>query len=84
MVRDQFSTDTPKRVVRSNSGEFELQIFDEFYRVIDTKSRELLQERAGWDPNFSPSGRFLGAYANGPGFEVIDRICRFCESNPNA
>ncbi len=72
VVRDQFSTDTPKQVIRSNSGEFELQVFDGYYRVFDARSGELLQERAGIDPNFSPTSRFLGAYAAGPGFELVD------------
>ena len=72
VVRDHFSTDTPTEVVRSNSGEFELHVFDGFYRVLDAKSGELLHERTGWDPNFSPTSRFLGAYAAGPGFEIID------------
>ena len=72
VVRDQFSTDTPKQVIRSNFGEFDLFIFDEFYRVFDVKTGELLQERTGQSPNFSPNGRFLGAYATGPGFEIVD------------
>jgi hypothetical protein len=72
VVRDQFSTETPKQVIRSNSGEYELQIFESFYRVLDAKTGELLQERAGWDPNFSPTSRFLGAYSAGAGFEIID------------
>jgi hypothetical protein len=72
VVRDQFSIETPKEIVRSNSGEFELQVFDSFYRVLDAKTGELLQERAGWDPNFSPGSRFLGAYSAGLGLEIID------------
>jgi hypothetical protein len=71
-VRDQFSTDSPTKVIWSNSGEFALQIFKSFYRLLDRRTGELLLERGGRDPNFSPSGRFLGAFANGPGFEVID------------
>jgi hypothetical protein len=72
VVRDHLSTDTPIEVLRSNSGEFELQVFDRFYRVLDAKSGELLHERAGLDPNFTPTSRFLGAYSAGPGFEIID------------
>ena len=72
VVRDHLSTDTPIEVVRSNSGEFELHVFDGFYRVLDAKSGELLHERSGLDPNFSPTSRFLGAYSAGPGFEIID------------
>jgi len=72
VVRDSFSTDVPRHTFRSNSGEFDLQVFDGYYRVLDARTGELLQERAGWDPNFSPTSRFLGAFAAGPGFEIID------------
>ena len=63
VIRDRFAVETPKAVIRSNSGEFELQVFDDYYRVIDVHTGELLQERAGWSPNFSPSSRFLGAHS---------------------
>lgn len=72
VVRDRFTTDIPKQTIRSNSGEFELQIFPDFYRVLDAKSGELLQERSGRDPNFSPTSRFVGAFAGGPGLEIVD------------
>jgi len=72
VVRDSFSTEVPSQTLRSNSGEFDLQVFDGYYRVLDARTGELIQERAGWDPNFSPTSRFLGAYAAGPGFEIID------------
>jgi hypothetical protein len=72
VIRDHFPVEAPKKVIRSNSGEFDLQIFDKFYRVLDSKTGELLLERNSWDPNFSPSSRFLGAFADGPGFEIID------------
>jgi hypothetical protein len=40
--------------------------------VYDTSSGELVLERTGRNPNFSPSSRFLGAFADGPGFEIVD------------
>lgn len=72
VVRDRFTAETPKKIVRSNSGEFELQVFDNFYRVIDLKTEELILERAGVAPNFSPSSRYMGAFGDGPGLEIID------------
>jgi Caspase domain len=72
VVRDRFTVERPKQVVLSNSGEFELQIFDKYYRVLDRKSGELVLERSGLDPNFSNSSRFLGAFSDGAGFEVWD------------
>jgi Caspase domain len=81
VVRDAFMPDIaaggeglqrPKRTVVSNSNEFELQVFEKFYRVYDIKTGELVIERAGINPNFSPSSRFLGSYGAGPGFEIVD------------
>jgi hypothetical protein len=81
VVRDAFTPDIatggaaierPKKKIVSNSNEFELQAFDKFYRVYDTRSGELVTERAGINPNFSPSSRFIGAFADGPGFEIVD------------
>lgn len=81
VVRDAFTPDIansgasierPNKKIVSNSNEFELQVFDRFYRVYDTRTGELVLERAGINPNFSPSSRFIGAFADGPGFEIID------------
>jgi len=77
LVRDNFTLEKPKKVIRSNSGEFDLQVFDLFYRVLDARTGELLIERAGVDPNFSPGSRFVGAFveADMPA-EVIDLYAR--------
>ena len=81
VVRDAFTPgiatggaaiERPKKKIVSNSNEFELQVFDKFYRVYDTQTGELIMERAGINPNFSPSSRFIGAFADGPGFEIAD------------
>lgn len=81
VVRDAFApnlatagaaVERPKETIVSNSGEYSLQGFKNFYRVYDAASGDLVLERAGRNPNFSPSGRFLGAFADGPGFEIVD------------
>ncbi|MGO9461411.1 MAG: caspase family protein [Rhodomicrobium sp.] len=81
VVRDSFAPDIatagakiehPRKKIVSNSNEFELQVYDKFYRVYDIRSGELVIERAGRNPNFSPSSRFIGAFADGPGFEITD------------
>lgn len=81
VVRDSFTPDIansgpkierPRKIIVSNSGEFELQIFQKFYRIYDVRSGELVLERGGANPNFSPSSRFVGALAEGDGFEIID------------
>lgn len=73
VVRDNFTLDKPKKIIRSNSGEFDLQVFDGFYRVLDALTGELVLERAGVDPNFSPGSRFVGAFVEGDSpAEVLD------------
>jgi len=81
VVRDSFAPNIatgsggiehPTKRMVSNSGEFELQIFAKFYRVYDLASGELVLERAGVEPNFSPTSRFIGAFSEGAGFEIID------------
>jgi hypothetical protein len=81
VIRDAFAPDVstagvgieiPKKRVVSNSNAFELQVFEKFYRVLDVKTGEIVIERVGVNPNFSPSSRFLGAFAEGIGFEIVD------------
>ena len=73
VVRDEFTTDQSKKRYRSNSNEFDLHVFENFYRVFDVQSGELVLERTGTDPNFSPGGRFIGAFvASKRPMQVID------------
>lgn len=81
LVRDSFTPtlasgeggiEAPKKTIISNSGEFQLEVFGKFYRVYDVASGELVLERGGVNPNFSPSSRFLGSFSDGDGFEVVD------------
>lgn len=85
IVRDNFTLDKPKTVIRSNSGEFDLQVFEGLYRVLDATTGELLIERTGVDPNFAPGSRFVSAFVHGgqsihsfasdipaPNLEIID------------
>ena len=73
VVRDNYTLDQPKKLIRSNSGEFDLHIFDKFFRVLDAGTGELVLERTGIDPNFSPGGRFVSAFVEGDrSLETID------------
>lgn len=75
VAQDRFSLDSPKQTVLSNSGEFELQIFDGFYRVLDSSTGALIIERDGTNPTLSPSSRFLHAeIKSGFQMEVVDLV----------
>ena len=72
VIRDHFSIEQPKSVIISNSREFRLEVFEDYYRVVEDKSGELVLERAGKMPNFSPSSRFLAAFTEHSNLEAID------------
>ena len=61
VIQDLTSDDKPVRVFLSDSGKYELQIFEAYYRVLDAATREKVLERAGYFPNFSPDSRFVAA-----------------------
>ena len=84
VVRDKTALDIPDKLIRANSGEFDLHVFKTFYRVFDVATGDMLVERAGIAPNFSPGSRFVAAFVEGglsrhelsdmprPNLEVVD------------
>jgi caspase domain-containing protein len=77
VVQDPFDIDVPKRIVISNSGRYRLHVFEGRYRVFDLASGAKLVDRAGHNPNFSPTSRFVVADvgdADGRELEVIDLV----------
>lgn len=65
VVQDLFSTQTPVERIRSNSGRFILEVFDGHYRVNDALSGALIHAGYGYEPNFSPTSRFLHVLGQG-------------------
>ncbi len=77
VVQDRTTTTVPKKTIYANSGEFVLEIFDSYYRVMDTSSEELIIQRDGVRPNFSPSTRFVYALReNRAKVEIVDLYSR--------
>ena len=77
VVQDPYDTETPARILISNSGRYRANIFEDRYKVYDMESGAKLVDRAGHDPNFSPTSRFVVATigAKGSGrYEVIDLV----------
>ncbi len=75
VVQDQYTTETPVRTAVANSGDYVLQVFPEYYRVLDHKTGDLVVQRTGTDPEFSMSGRFISAlFENQHSLEVIDLV----------
>jgi hypothetical protein len=85
VVQDQYDTDTPRKVIVSHSGRYRAHVFDGRYRVFEVATGAKLLDRAGHDPNFSPTERFvvgeLGR-SDGRDFEVIDLVSRQVVANP--
>ncbi len=78
-VQDPYDIEKPRQAILSNSGRYLLQIFDGRYRVFDAATGAKLIDRAGHNPNFSPTARFVAAntgVASGESYEVIDLISR--------
>jgi hypothetical protein len=85
VVQDPFDIETPKRAVASNSGRYLAQVFDGRYRVFEVATGAKLVDRAGHNPNFSPTSRFVIADvgdADGRDHEVIDLVSREVVAKP--
>ena len=85
VVQDPYDIEVPKRAVVSNSGRYLAQAFDGRYRVFDIATGTKLVDRAGYNPNFSPTSRFIVADigdADGIDFEVIDLVSREIVAKP--
>lgn len=73
-VWQEVSSEAPKEVRQSNDGRWELRIYQDSYEVTDTRTGDLVIRRAGSDPAFSPTQRFLIA-KTGEGYdEIVDLV----------
>lgn len=81
VIQDFYDTAAPRRIVLSNSGRYRLKVYTNRYQVFDTFTDVKLLDRAGYNPNFSPTERFVAAsilddaalqQQQEEGFEVID------------
>lgn len=61
-VQDRYSLDEPNHVMTSNDGTYVLRVFRGFFQVHDSRTQALVLEGPGWNPNFSPTSRFVAAY----------------------
>jgi hypothetical protein len=87
VVQDPFDTETPARILISNSGRYRANIFEDRYKIYDTETGAKLVDRAGHDPNFSPTSRFIVASTGDKGsgqYEVIDLASGELIATPSA
>ena len=87
VVQDPFDTETPARILVSNSGRYRANVFADRYRIYDTETGAKLVDRAGHDPNFSPTSRFVVASTGDKGsgqYEVIDLVSGELIATPSA
>ncbi|MGD9668976.1 MAG: caspase domain-containing protein [Hyphomicrobiaceae bacterium] len=79
VVQDPFDVERPQSVIVSTGHRYRTNVFEHRYRVYDTATGARLVDRAGHDPNFSPTGRFIVAAVGDKGttlYEVIDLVSR--------
>ncbi len=77
VVQDPFDIEKPAHIMVSNSGRYRANVFEDRYRIYDTETGAKLVDRAGHDPNFSPTSRFVVANVGAKGsgqYEVIDLV----------
>jgi len=75
VIQDRFTTERPLKRIHHASGHYDLLVFKGRYEIHEADTDELLLERAGIDPNFSPTGRFVAARREvDHSFEVLDIV----------
>jgi hypothetical protein len=76
-IEDPFTLDRPVRVIDDKSMKYTLQVFPGFYRIFDRVSGELILQRVGTDPEFSPTSRFVVAFLEDQhSIEVVDLVSK--------
>ena len=74
-VQDMYSVEQPDSIVHSINGRYTMHVFDGWYRIVDSESGNIILERRGQEPKFSPTSRFLTAlFENGYAVEIIDLL----------
>ena len=73
IVVNEFAGGEPRQRIYAPAGGRVIEVFDGRYRVVDEGSRAEVAERAGETPRFSPTGRYVAAYAE-EGMEIIDTV----------
>ncbi len=61
VLQESYAIDQPSRRLRSRNGQYELSVFKDRYEVRSLATGGKLVDRAGIDPNFSPTSRFVAA-----------------------
>lgn len=75
VIQDPFPVDLPLARQVSPDGVHDLLVFADHYQVILHDTKELVWEAPGHDPAFSPTGRFLHAFASDNSeFELVDLV----------
>lgn len=59
VIQDAFANDAADAIVNDASGRYTMQVYDGRYIVLDQRTGALLLSRAGREPRFSPTGRFV-------------------------
>jgi hypothetical protein len=76
IVQDRFSTSAPRLVHQSADARLSLSIFENHYQVHDQSSGDLLLDRPGTAPQFSPTGRYATAQLDFGRMEIVDTVSR--------
>lgn len=73
VIGDPVDKAKPASLLLSADGARLLEVYEGRYRLLDASNGAELVERAGTEPRFSPTGRFVGAQEQ-DGFTVLDAV----------
>ena len=74
IVQDKVGIETPEQVIVSPSGEYEARVFKERFQLLYAKTGDMIFERNGQNPTFSPESRFLCYNTLSGLFQTIDLL----------
>jgi hypothetical protein len=73
IVVNDFAAEEPSERIYSPAAGRVVEVHDGRYRLVDEETGAEIAERVGTRPRFSPTGRFLAAYAE-DGIEILDTV----------
>jgi hypothetical protein len=73
VLNEPASLKQPTKVYLASDGKRRVEVFDNWFRLVDHVSGTMIIEKAGKHPNFSPTGRYLTVYTEEK-LNVIDTV----------
>jgi len=73
-IQDSVKREKPLQTILSPSGEYKILEFKNRFQVLYARNEELILEKSGKLPRFSPGSRFIAFFYNERNFQVVDLL----------